>query len=102
MSNGAVRTYTVRPEDVGLSYGRLIDLKGGATPEESATILRDILGGAEGPKRSMLLLNSGAALYIAGKAPGLKTGVELATKVIDSGAALEKLDALIKFSQNLS
>jgi len=102
LSNGTVRTYTVRPEDVGLGRSRLVDLKGGATPEESAAILRDVLGGAEGPKRSMLLLNSGAALYAAGKAPGLKTGVELAAEIIDSGAALAKVDALVTFSQNVS
>jgi anthranilate phosphoribosyltransferase len=101
LSNGQVKTYTVRPEDAGLSRHRLVDLKGGATPEESASILRDILSGVDDiPRRSMLLLNSGAALYAAGKAPGLKTGVELAADIIDSGAALAKLDALIKFSQN--
>ena len=102
LSNGEVKTYVVRPEDAGISRARLIDLKGGATPEASAAILRDLLGGGDGPKRSMLLLNSGAALYAAGKAPGFKTGVELAAKLIDSGAALAKLDALIKFSQNVS
>jgi anthranilate phosphoribosyltransferase len=102
LSNGEVKTYTVRPEDAGLSRCRLLDLKGGATPEESAAILRDVLRGAEGPKRSMLLLNSGAALYAANKAPGLNTGVEHAAELIDSGAALAKLDALIQFSQNVS
>ena len=102
LSNGEVRTYTVRPEDVGLGRSRMVDLKGGNTPEESAGILRDVLGGAEGPKRSMLMLNSGAALYAAGKVPGLKSGVELATQIIDSGAALDKLEALINFSQNAS
>ena len=102
LANGEVRTYTVRPEDTGLSCSRLVDLKGGATPEESAAILRDVLGGLEGPRQNMLLLNSGAALYAAGIAPGLKTGVERAAKVIDSGAALAKLDALVKFSHNVS
>ncbi|MEK6197196.1 MAG: anthranilate phosphoribosyltransferase, partial [Desulfobacterales bacterium] len=101
LSNGEVRTYTVRPEDAGLGRSRLVDLQGGDTPEESAAILRDVLGGAKGPKRDMLLLNSGAALYAAGKVPGLKTGVVLATGIIDSGAALAKLEALIKFSQNV-
>ena len=100
LSDGEVRTYTVCPEDMGLNRSRLVDLKGGDTPEESARILRDILSGAEGPRRSMLLLNSGAALYIAGKAPGLKTGVELAARILDSGAALAKLEALVQFSQN--
>ena len=102
LSNGEVRTYTVRPEDVGLGRSRMVDLKGGDTPEESAGILRDVLGGAEGPKRNMLMLNSGAALYAAGKVPGLKSGVELATQIIDSGAALNKLEALINFSKNAS
>jgi len=102
LSNGEVNTYTVHPEDVGLGLSRLTDLKGGDTPEESAGILRDILGGAEGPKRGMLLLNSGAALYAAGKVPDLKAGVELAAQIIDSGAALAKLEALINFSQNVS
>jgi len=102
LSNGEVRTYTVRPEDAGLGRSRLVDLKGGDTPEESAVILRDVLGGAEGPKRDMLLLNSGAALYAAGKVPGLKTGVELAARILDSGDALAKLEALITFSQNVS
>lgn len=102
LANGDIRTYTVRPEDVGLGRSRLVDLKGGDTPEESAAILREVLAGAEGPKRGMLLLNSGAALYAAGKAPGMKTGVELAAKIIDSGAATAKLEALIKFSQSVS
>jgi len=102
LSNGEVRTYTVHPEDAGLGRSRLVDLQGGDTPEESAAILRDVLGGAKGAKRDMLLLNSGAALYAAGKVPGLKTGVVLATGIIDSGAALAKLEALIKFSQNVS
>ena len=102
LNNGKIRTYTVRPEDAGLRRSRLVDLKGGETPEESAAILRDVLDGAEGPKRDMLLLNSGAALYATAKAPGLKTGVELAAQIIDSGAALAKLEALINYSQNAS
>jgi anthranilate phosphoribosyltransferase len=97
-----VTTYTVCPEDVGLRRCKLADLKGGATPEESAAILRDILGGAEGPRRNMLLLNSGAALYAAGKVSVLKAGVGRAAELIDSGAALAKLDSLIAFSQNVS
>jgi len=101
LSGGSVTTYSVSPEDVGLGRSRLIDLQGGETPEEAAAILRDILGGAEGPKRDMLLLNSGAALYAAGRAPGMKSGVELAADTIDSGAPLAKLEALITFSQNV-
>ena len=102
LSNNDVRTYTVRPEDVGFGRSCLADLKGGDTPEEAAVILREVLGGAEGPRRDMLLLNSGAALYAAGKAADLKTGVEQAARIIDSGAALAKLETLINFSQNAS
>jgi len=102
LANGEVITYTVCPEDVGLNRCTLVDLKGGDTPEESAAILRDILGGAEGPRRNMLLFNSGAALYAAGKVSGLKPGVARAAELIDSGAALAKLDSLITFSQNFS
>ena len=99
--DGKVRNYVVRPEDVGMQHSRLADLKGGDTAEESAEQLRGLLQGATGPRRDMLLLNSGAALYVAGKARGIKTGVDLATKVIDSGAALAKLEALISFSNNV-
>ena len=98
--DGKVRNYVVRPEDVGMQRSRLIDLKGGDTAEEAAELLRDLLQGTKGPRRDMLLLNSGAALYVAGKAPGMRTGVELATEVIDSGAALAKLEALISFSKS--
>ena len=102
LANGEVKTYTVCPEDVDLNRCKMVDLKGGSTPEESAAILRDVLGGAEGPRRDMLLLNSGAALYAAGEVSGLKTGVTRAAELIDSGASLAKLDSFITFSQNFS
>lgn len=102
LSGDEVKTYTIRPEDFGFKRARLADLKGGANPEEAAVILREVLEGAEGPRRDILLLNSGAALYVAGVAPGLKTGVERAAALIDSGAPLAKLDDLVKFSQNVS
>ncbi|MGW8286743.1 MAG: anthranilate phosphoribosyltransferase [Desulfobulbales bacterium] len=102
LSDNEVKIYTVVPEDVGLSQATLADLKGGSTPEEAAVIMRHVLSGSDGPKRSMLLLNSGAALYVAGKAADLKAGVEQATTMIDSGKAQAKLDALVSFSQNIS
>ena len=101
LADGKVRNYVVRPEDVGMQRSRLADLKGGDTAEESAEQLRGLLQGVKGPRRDMLLLNSGAALYVAGKVPDMKTGVELATEVIDSGAALAKLEALVSFSKNV-
>jgi len=100
LAGGDVRTYTISPEDADLGRATLEELKGGTTPGEAATILRGVLSGTAGPKRDLLLLNSGAALYAAGRAAGIKAGVEIAAELVDSGAALARLDALVKFSQN--
>jgi len=102
LAEGHVRTYTLSPEDVGLSRSSLVDLKGGTNPEEAAVILRDTISGSHGPRRDMLLLNSGAALYVAGIVPSLKAGVERAAEIVDSGSAREKLESLVTFSQNVS
>ena len=68
-------------------------------PEENAEITRKILGGTEtGAKRQAVCLNAGAALYIAGKAETMEEGVRMAEKLIDSGAALEKLRQFIRES----
>ncbi len=88
---GAYRSYVVSPEDVGLSRCEKADLVGG-TPAENAAITRAILSGERGPKRDAVLLNAGAALTIGGKADSLRDGVLLAAELIDSGAALKKLE----------
>lgn len=95
---GNYRSYVLIPEELGLSRCTKEDLRGGA-PEENAAITRAILRGERGPKRDAVLLNGGAALYIGGKADSLKSGVELAAQLIDSGAADQKLDEFIKASQ---
>jgi anthranilate phosphoribosyltransferase len=91
------RTYTVKPEDLGLARCQKADLVGG-TPEENAAITRDILSGKPGPQRDTVLLNAGAALYIAGKAPTLADGVKLAAQTIDDGKAAQTLEAYIAAS----
>ena len=73
------------------------DLVGG-TPEENAKITLAILNGEKGPKRDAVLMNAGAALYIAGKAETLKDGVKKAAKLIDSGLALKTLNKFIEVS----
>jgi anthranilate phosphoribosyltransferase len=98
LNNGEVSTYIIKPEDVGLERATLADIKGGETAEISAGQLRSVLKGEKGAKLDMVLLNAGAALMAAGKAADIKTGVELARQIIDSGAALAKLDALVAFS----
>jgi anthranilate phosphoribosyltransferase len=94
-----VVTETLSPAALGFAVADLEDLKGG-TPQENARITRDVLSGADGgPKRETVLLNAGAVLVVGGKASDLREGIELAAKSIDGGAALDKLEAMIDFSQ---
>jgi len=101
LHQGKVSTYTITPEQLGLRRATLADLKGGATSQESAAQMRAILGGEQGPKRDMVLINSGAALMAAGVATDLQTGVQKAAEIIDSGRALTKLDQLVAFCRDL-
>ncbi|MBR5337520.1 MAG: bifunctional anthranilate synthase component II/anthranilate phosphoribosyltransferase [Lachnospiraceae bacterium] len=95
IDNGTFRKYEIRPEDMGLKSCGQNDLLGG-TPAENAEITRDVLSGKEkGGKRNAVLLNAGAALYVAGKAGSVKEGVELAAKTIDSGAAFKKMEEFV-------
>lgn len=94
--NGEYKTYDIKPEDFGLISGTKEDLVGGE-PAENAAITRAILSGEEkGPKRTAILLNAGASLYIGGKAESLQEGIKLAAELIDSGKALEKLEAFVE------
>ena len=97
IKDGWFRTTVISPEDFGFERCTQEDLNGG-TPEENAKIVRDVLGGQKGHKRKAILMNSGASLYIGGKADSMKDGIELAAEIIDSGKALETLDKLIEVS----
>lgn len=101
LNEGKVRTYTITPEELGLPRAVLSDLKGGATGQEAAKQMRAILEGEQGPKRDMLLINSGAALMAAGVVPDLPAGVREAAAIIDSGKAIAKLDQLVDFCRSL-
>lgn len=99
LNEGEYKTYTIAPEDFGLTACKKEDLVGG-TPEENAAITLSILKGEKGPRRNAVLLNAGAALYIGGKAESLADGVALAGKLIDDGSALAALEAFIKESNS--
>ena len=87
------KTYTVSPEDFGLARCEKSALTGGS-PEENAAITRAILSGTErGAKRDAVLMNAGAALYLADKAKTIAEGIALAAELIDSGKAMETLEA---------
>ena len=96
--DGWFRSYTISPEDFGLTRCEKNDLVGG-TPAENAAITRAILGGERGPKRDAVLMNAGASLCIGGKADNMAEGIKLAGEIIDSGKALETLENFIKVSQ---
>ena len=96
--DGWFRSYTISPEDFGLTRCEKKELVGG-TPAENAAITRAILGGERGPKRDAVLMNAGASLCIGGKADNMAEGIKLAGEIIDSGKALETLEKFIKVSQ---
>ncbi len=97
--HGEYSSYVIKPEDFGMIPCQKADLVGG-TPEENAAITKSILDGSEqGPKRNAVLLNAGAALYIAKKAASMADGITLAAQLIDSGAATKVLNDFIAFSQ---
>ncbi len=97
--HGDYKRYDLYPEDFGFNRCRKEDLKGG-TPEENAQITRDILSGKDtGPKRDTVLMNAGAAIYIAGIAPSIAAGIETAKELIASGKALETMEKFIKESK---
>ena len=97
LRDGAVRTFEVAPEDGGLPRARLDDLKGGDAAT-NADALRALLDGLRGPYRDIVLLNSAAALIVAGKADDLAAGVARAAEAIDGGAAKAVLGGLVAIS----
>lgn len=94
--DGKFTSYEITPEQFGYERCEKGALTGG-TPAENAEITKAILKGEEkGPKRQAVCLNAGAALYIAGKATSIEEGVKLAESLIDSGAALKKLEEFVE------
>ena len=94
--DGKFTAYEITPEQFGYERCEKGALTGG-TPAENAEITKAILKGEEkGSKRQAVCLNAGAALYIAGKATSIEEGVKLAESLIDSGAALKKLEEFVE------
>lgn len=93
--NDEFKSYIIKPEDLGIARCNKEDLVGG-TPQENAAIVNDILGGAKGPKTDVVLLNAGAAIYLASDGITLKDGIEKAREIIVSGKAKEQLEKFIE------
>jgi anthranilate phosphoribosyltransferase len=103
LNSGSIRTYKVMPEDFGLRRAPVEAFAGGDA-KHNAEIIHKILGRSllyreHTPHRDIVLANASAALVATGRAGSFKDGVQFAAESIDSGAAREKLDALVRFTQ---
>lgn len=97
VKDGTFKSYTISPEQFGLTKCKKEELTGG-TPDENAAITKAVLAGEQGARRTAVVLNAGAGLYVAGKADSIEAGVRLAEELIDSGKAEKKLEEFVKYS----
>lgn len=98
--DGVVGESVLQPEEVGLRRATLAEISGGANAAEAARQVRSVLAGEPGARLDMVLLNAGTALMAADRAADIRAGIALARELIDSGAALAKLEALVHFSRS--
>jgi anthranilate phosphoribosyltransferase len=96
---GSVRSYEVEPEEFRMKRAPLEEIAGGDA-KENAAIIRAVLAGERSPRRDVVLLNAAAALTAAGRAEHIGEAIPLAERSIDSGAAAEKLQLLVRFSSS--
>ena len=97
LKDGAIRAFTIQPEDAGLSRAAPADLKGG-DPAHNAEALRAVLAGARSAYRDIAVLNAAAALVVADRAADLREGAALAARALDEGAAATTLVKLVQIS----
>ncbi len=101
-NDGEVRILTLSPEDYGIPLASLVDIRGGDSPAEAAAQLRAILAGEEGARLNMVLLNAAAVFLAAERCSSMADGIALARTLVQSGAALARLDALLAFSRGFA
>ena len=97
LTKGEISNYEIRPEDFHLKKSTLQEIQGGTAPD-NAKIILDILQGASGPRRDVVLLNGAAVFVAAERVSNLREGIEMARDSMDSGMAMKKLNELIRFS----
>ncbi|MGI6105676.1 MAG: anthranilate phosphoribosyltransferase [Raoultibacter sp.] len=100
-SAGRINSYFITPEQFGLKLCSLEDLKGGG-PQENAEIARSILAGEPGPKRDTVVLNAACCLYLGNNTMTMRECVALAQELIDSGAALRKMQDFIQATNEMA
>ena len=100
LRNRSIKHYTIGPDDLGLAPASLESLAGGSV-EENADTMTEVLKGASGPRRDVVVANAAGGIVAGGKATDLREGVQVAQESIDSGRALEKLELLKEVSRRL-
>jgi anthranilate phosphoribosyltransferase len=100
LKEGVIRNYKISPEDYGMKKSDLKSIVVDGA-EQSLEIIKSVFNGDKIPARDIVLLNSGAAIYVAGLANSLKSGIQKAEQVIDDGSAMKKLTQLVEYSQSL-
>jgi anthranilate phosphoribosyltransferase len=98
--DGAVRTFYVHPADFGMPKDTPETLKGGDA-ERNASLVRDVLSGVPGAPRRVVALNAGAGLFVSGRAASVADGITMAVEAIDSGAARQTLERMVRSSQEV-
>lgn len=98
LKDGEISTSFFTPQDVGITACDLTVLKGD-TPKKNAAIIMEILRGVKGPQRDIVVLNSAFSLIAGGAAADVAEGIALSAEAIDTGAALNKLELLVKYSK---
>src|SRR5436853_3010330 len=96
--DGSVNTFYVHPSDFGIHKADAAALKGGDA-SQNAAIVREVLAGARGPRRDVVLLNAGVGVFIAGRVETIDEGIALAASAIDSGAAARRLERMAQASR---
>ena len=100
MDKGDLIPFSLTAEDVGLSYAPLSAIRGGSA-EENAAMIRSVLQGERGPRFDTVVFNAGLGLFANGMADSIQEGIELATESILSGSAMQKLEAVVAFSEQI-
>jgi len=101
LKNGEVKTYEISPENFGLKRWD-INLILGGDAKLNAEIIKRVLEGEKGPHRDVVLLNSGAGIYVSGLADSIDDGIKMAEEAIDSGKAKKKLEELINLTNKFA
>ncbi len=100
LKDGEVRRYSISPEELGVSRAPLEGIRVNG-PEESLAMLQGVLDGKPGPARDIVVLNAGAAIYVAGATDSLAEGVRWADAAIKSGEARNRLDRLVALTRGM-